>query len=79
MRGVGLTLIKKILFLIIFPSTGMKHLKLKKVTLNNFGCVCLRQKCMHNEPVVFSFRKERLQWFEFVILDPCDSVNQFYL
>ena len=37
------------------------------------------QKHMRNEPVVFAFGKERLQWFKFVILDPWDYGNQFYL
>ena len=34
---------------------------------------------MGNETVVLAFKKERLQWFKFVILEPCDYGNQFYL
>ena len=41
--------------------------------------VFIWQICMHNELVVFVFGKERLQWFKFVILEPCDYGNQFYL
>ena len=32
---------------------------------------------MHIEAVVFVFGKERLWWFNLIILDPCDEGNQF--
>ena len=39
-------------------------------TLNNFGCIYLTEKRMRNEAVVFTFGKEGLWWFKFVILEP---------
>ena len=34
---------------------------------------------MRSEALVFTFEKERLWWFKFVILELCGSENQFYL
>ena len=34
---------------------------------------------MCNEAVVFAYGKKRLWWFKFVVLEPCDQSNKFYL